>query len=128
MADVFLHWSDDNLKVPIRVVGGQINSGLVSVDLVGNGYVNWGQTLEQNLIRLLEHFASNIAPPAPTIGQVWYDTGHNQFKVYTVHKNWGVIWEAAANFNDSFVWVNNDGDEITWVNNSKQQIFFGVYS
>lgn len=44
-----------------------------SLILTGKGVPNYGQIQQQNFIRLLENFASVIAPTNPTVGQLWYN-------------------------------------------------------
>lgn len=48
------------------------NSTSTSLTLTGKGVENYGEIQQENFIRLLENFASNVAPPNPTIGQLWF--------------------------------------------------------
>lgn len=50
--------------------------------LIGKNYISFGEIVNENFVRLLENFASNTSPPKPVIGQIWFDTGAQQAKVY----------------------------------------------
>jgi len=53
-----------------------------SLTLFGKSYSGWGELLQENLIKLLEHSASTSAPTAPLEGELWYDKTASQLKVY----------------------------------------------
>lgn len=64
----------DGTKARITIQPGQINTTDTSLNLPGKGRVDYGELYNENLIRMLEHFSSPVAPNAPTRGQVWYNT------------------------------------------------------
>jgi glycosylphosphatidylinositol transamidase (GPIT) subunit GPI8 len=72
-----------------QVADGTINSDL-SLTLVGRNYSGWGETVNENFVKLLENSAgSNEPAPAKLLtGQLWYDTGDSvagrlpQLKIY----------------------------------------------
>ena len=53
-----------------------------SLQLFGKSYSNFGEGLNENLVKLLENAASTSAPTAPLKGELWFDTTTNQLKVY----------------------------------------------
>ena len=53
-----------------------------SLQLFGKSYSNFGEGLNENLVKLLENAASTAAPAAPLKGELWFDTTTNQLKVY----------------------------------------------
>lgn len=53
-----------------------------SLTLFGKSYSNFGEALNENLVRLLENQASTSSPAAPMKGELWFDTTTNQVKVY----------------------------------------------
>lgn len=62
-----------------------------SLILPGHGLAEYAIRVNQDLVWLLEHFASKVAPSNPTIGQVWYD--------YVAHipKVWdGTSWSSVG--------------------------------
>lgn len=60
------------------------NDTTTSLTLAGPNYVGYGQQLNENLIYLLENFASNTAPGGENIqGQLWFNKGNQTLNVYT---------------------------------------------
>lgn len=55
-----------------------------TLDLPGRGTLNYGELLLQNTVRMTEHFSSGNPPVAPTVGQLWYDTGVKALKLRTL--------------------------------------------
>ena len=53
-----------------------------SLQLFGKSYSNFGEGLNENLVKLLENASSSSAPIAPLKGELWFDTSTNQLKVY----------------------------------------------
>ena len=68
-------------KTAIVVNDGTIDTS-TSIGLIGKNYTRFGETLNENMLHLLEHFANATAPSNPTEGQLWYDTANSQLKVY----------------------------------------------
>ncbi len=56
----------------------------LTTDLVflGRNYAGYGETQNENFLKLLENFANTSAPPRPIEGQLWYDTVKKQLTVY----------------------------------------------
>ena len=53
------------------------------ITLIGKNYPGYGETLNENFVRLLENFANTSAPTSPVAGQIWWDTTNSLLKVYT---------------------------------------------
>jgi microcystin-dependent protein len=55
-----------------------------SLDLPGPNFVGYGRILNENLVYLLENFASNTAPVSTNLqGQLWFDKFHQTLNVFT---------------------------------------------
>ena len=50
--------------------GGSVSS--TSLRLYGRGALEWGESVDENLVRLLENFAGATPPLNPTAGQMWF--------------------------------------------------------
>ena len=61
-----------------------------SLGLLGSGYVPYGQIMNTNLLRLLEHSASSMPLTNPVMGQLWFDISDKALKICTdpVNKTW----------------------------------------
>ena len=68
-------------SVVATITDGTINN-TTSLTLFGKSYSGFGELLNENLVKLLEHSNSTSAPSAPLQGELWYDASTNQLKVY----------------------------------------------
>ncbi len=71
----------DPSKAPITVPVGTVNTTATPLNLTGKGAGNYAGLQQENLLHILENFASSTAPAAPTIGQLWYDSSSLTLKV-----------------------------------------------
>lgn len=71
-----------NGKLLATLADGTIDITKTSLSLFGKGYAGFGQRLNENLVYLLENFANTTQPTNQLTGQLWFDTLHNQLKVY----------------------------------------------
>lgn len=84
MTDYVINWSDDNLKPPFKLIGGTVDTTTTSLGLCARGTINWGERLQENLIHLLENFASigGNSPDNPTVGQLWFNDDTKYLNLY----------------------------------------------
>jgi len=68
-------------KTAIVVNDGTIDTS-TSIGLIGKNYTRFGETLNENMLHLLENFANATAPTNPTEGQLWYDSAESQMKFF----------------------------------------------
>lgn len=78
------------------VADGTVNSSATSLTLVGKNYAGYGVFLNENYVKLLEHFANSTAPTAPLTGQLWYDSANTVLKVYN-----GTAWKPLSTSNST---------------------------
>lgn len=71
----------DGTKESISVVNASVETS-TNLGFTGRGYKNYGEVQAENLLHLLENFASGSAPSKPVEGQLWYDSGSNQLKYF----------------------------------------------
>ena len=67
----------NNVKYPITATSP--SSTLV---FVGRGVADYGETIQQNLLYMLEHFASATPPIKPIQGQLWYNNSSHILNIY----------------------------------------------
>ncbi len=65
------------------VVDGTVDVTSSDIGIVGRRFSNYGEIVNENLIKMLESFANTTAPNNPLEGQVWYDKLEGRLKVYT---------------------------------------------
>lgn len=72
---------DDGGKSSINISPTDIDKS-TSITLPGQGRVNYGEFFDTNILQMMEHFAKNTPPYAPTTGQVWYRTSDKALRYY----------------------------------------------
>jgi hypothetical protein len=53
-----------------------------SLQFPGRGYLNYGEPINQNVLWVMQNFANPTAPLNPVVGQAWFNTVGNQFKIW----------------------------------------------
>ena len=72
------------------VADGAIDT-TTTIKFPGRGYLNYGESVNENMLWLMQNFSSASAPPTPVTGQAWYDTMNDLLKIWT-----GSAWIAAG--------------------------------
>ena len=75
-----------NNEVFTTLTDGAQNT-VTGLTFIGRNFTNYGEVQNENFLRLLENFASNLPPGesigfAPIPGQLWYDTANKRLRVY----------------------------------------------
>jgi hypothetical protein len=83
--------SNDAFDIPQKT----LNSTNSSLSIAGKWYSDWGQSYATNFVRLIQNFAGDTQPPAPRIGQLWYDTTAGELKLWD-GAGWGPPVEIAS--------------------------------
>lgn len=101
------------------VPDGQIDQSSTDLTLIGKNYSGFGEIYNENLIKLLENFASADTPTHPIRGQVWFDTSENRVKVYNGNE---FIPVSSATIAGSQPLTLGAGD--LWFNSIEKQLYF----
>jgi hypothetical protein len=98
---------------------GTADSTSTNLTLPGPNYIGYGQQLNENLVYLLENFASDTAPIGHNLlGQLWFDTQHQSLNVFT---NQGYTPVSGAVISKSQPTSPKNGE--FWLNTSTNQLF-----
>ena len=109
--------SDGSLT--INIPDGQFDN-TTSLTLAGPNAVGYGQFLDQNLIQLLENFASNTSPSGENVqGQLWFNKSSQALNVFTTQ---GYLPVSGIIISTSQPINANPGN--TWYDPSRNQYFF----
>ena len=114
-------FTDEANKGNVTVEDNSINTE-TSMKLPGRLTTDYGQSVNENFLHLLENFA-NASPPAnPVEGQLWYDTTQDvdQLKIYD-----GTNWVAAGGLKKGPFEpdISNSVAGDLWVNTSTSQLY-----
>jgi len=98
----------------ITVTDGTINTSSTSIALPGRNYAGYGGPVDQNMVSMLEHFASSTAGPInPIKGQVWFDTTPGLLKYNTGSvgsPNWVTLAAIGSNVGFNTITVTGNVD------------------
>jgi len=67
----------------LTTVQDNSTSSVAGLTLIGRSRSNYGESLNENLIKLAENFANGSAPADGLVGQLWWDTGEDRLNVRT---------------------------------------------
>ena len=104
-----------------------------SLQLFGKSFSGFGEGLNENLVKLLENGASTSAPTSPLKGELWFDTGTGQIKVYdgsAFKPTGGAKSQATAPTSASAgdLWTDSDDDQLYVYTGSAFQLIGPVYT
>jgi hypothetical protein len=118
-----------NGRVFVTIPDGSIDQS-TALTFLGKNYAGYGQVIGQNFLYLLENFASTAEPKNPIQGQLWYDAGNLQLKIYD-----GSAFDpinltqlssiAPATGNNGDFWLNTTNNTLNIWNNSSWQAVSG---
>jgi len=100
---------------------GEVDENTTSVALIGRNTNAYGEYYNENLVAMLENFATNgVAPNAPLVGQLWYDTSDGRLKIYTPLEIFSPV--GIATVSPSQPTSPNAGD--LWIDSTNNQLNF----
>ena len=109
-----------NGNILTTVPDTQLVSSYAGLTLIGNQYPGYGTILNNDLVHIVENFASAIAPMNPLYGQIWYDSIGEAINFWN-----GSAWKSISVITTSSTepLYPRDGDE--WFNGSELFIWNG---
>lgn len=99
-------------------IGEGLTDESSSLILVGKNVSNFGVAQNQNFLRLLENFASDIEPPNKMRGQAWYDTNSRTLKFYN-----GGDWVSLGSMQVSETQPDTAHDGYFWFNPTSKKLY-----
>ena len=91
-----------------------------SLALIGKNVDSYGQYYNNNLVGLLENFASVNEPRSPLVGQLWYNKTDGRMYAYGVDGIFNPV--AGAQVSSTKPTLYNQGD--LWIDTTNQQLWF----
>jgi len=112
---------------------GTFDTNTTSLTLVGKNVTSFGEAYNENLVKLLENFASSSAPESALKGQLWYDTGSGRLNVYD-----GSDFRAAGgpivgnreptNLVAGDLWINNETNQLWFYDGTDLTLAGPIYN
>ena len=111
-----IYKSDGTLLTTIT--DGSLDTSTTTLNLPGPNYVGYGLHLDENLVFLLENFASNTVPSGASLqGQLWFNKSDQSLQVFT---DQGYVSVSGIKIQGSHPAVAKIGDQ--WFNTSTNQL------
>jgi microcystin-dependent protein len=114
-----IQYTDSAEKDPIVIEDGTINTD-TSIKLPGRNSTGYGAAIAEDLLHLLENFASPTEPTNAVEGQLWYNNSSNQLLI-----NDGTVWVSASGLKKSATEPDSTqaltGD--LWADTDNQQLY-----
>lgn len=101
------------------VADGQIDTISSDLTLIGKNYSGFGESINENFIKLLENFSNTAQPENPIRGQIWFDVNELKLKVYNGN---GFVPVSSATISNTQPTNLGVGD--LWFNDVDKQLFF----
>lgn len=91
-----------------------------SLTLIGKNYESYGQYYNNNLVRMLENFASSNEPRSPLTGQLWFNKIDGRVYVYGNDKIFTPITGAIVSASQPTLFKKGD----FWIDSANNQLYF----
>ena len=101
------------------VADGQIDDLSTDITLIGKNYSGFGESINENFIKILENFSSTAQPTSPIRGQIWFDVSELKLKVYN-----GTGFVPVSSATISSQQPTNLGVGDLWFNDVDKQLYF----
>lgn len=106
-------------SVVATVADGQIDQLSTDLTLIGKNFSGFGESINENFVKLLENFASTSQPTRPIRGQLWFDVSEFKLKVYSGLEFLPVSSATISNTQPTSLGI---GD--LWFNDIDEQLYF----
>lgn len=107
--------------VLLTLPDGQIDQQATSVTLIGKNFSSYGQYYNDNLISMLQNFASDgVEPRRPIVGQIWYNRSNDRLYVFSNEEIFKPV--SGAKVSPSEPVAPNIGD--LWIDSVNRQLYF----
>jgi|TARA_B100001094_G_scaffold328180_1_gene388015 hypothetical protein len=106
-------------SIVATVADGQIDNISTDITLIGKNYSGFGESLNENFIKILENFSSIAQPTQPVRGQIWYDASEAKLKVYS-----GTAFVPVSSATIAGTQPETLGVGDLWFNDSDKQLYF----
>ena len=101
------------------VSDGQIDDLTTNLTLIGKNYSGFGESLNENFVKLLENFAGAARPTRPIRGQIWFDVTELKLKVYN-----GTAFQPVSSATISATQPTSLTPGDLWFDDTNKQLYF----
>ena len=102
----------------VTLADGTIDTATTDLALFGKGYAGFGESLNENFVKLLENFNNTTAPANKLQGQLWFDQTNKRINVWTGDK-----WKPAGGPANSTTAPTNAVQGDLWFDTTNNQLY-----
>lgn len=112
-----------NGTILTTLIDGSLDTDTTSISLIGRSYQGFGESVNENFVKILENFANTSPPPNPLPGQLWWDTSESRIKVYDgANQDWRAGGGPIVSPSEPDFKVVGD----TWIDTTNEQLKFFI--
>lgn len=100
----------------------KVDEKTTSLSLIGKNVPTYGEYFNNNLVALLQNFASVDEPRSPLLGQLWYDVASGRVKVYDLNQTFKPVTGTLIAENQPIELASGD----FWYNTTDEQLYFSI--
>lgn len=120
-------------SVLTTIADGAVDLSSTNIALIGRLYRNYGELVNENLVKMLENFANTSSPSTPIVGQLWYDKSNKKINVYrdTGFVGLGVVTNSNAEPNNpqlGDLWYDTADAQLKLWTGSKWEVMAPQYT
>ena len=71
----------DGSELVSSLADGTTNTSATSITLIGKNTTGYGESINENFVKILENFSRSAAPSSGIEGQLWWDSGNKRLMV-----------------------------------------------
>jgi hypothetical protein len=106
----------------LTLADSKVDEKTTSLALIGKNVPTYGEYYNNNLIALLQNFASVDEPRSPLLGQMWYDVASGRVKVYDLNDTFRPITGILVGETQPIELASAD----FWYDTVNEQLFFSI--
>lgn len=117
----YIFTKSDNVTT-VTINDGSIDDTKFTIKILGRNASNYGTAMAENLVHIVENFASTTVPALPTLGQIWFQkaaAGDGKIRVYDPIngnpndlENWRILFSSGDTIDVASI-PNLDASKIT---------------
>mgnify|MGYP000259081054 FL=1 len=116
----------------VNLADGQIDVATTDITLIGKNYTGFGESINENFVKMLENFANVSSPANPLAGQIWWDTSNSRIKVYT-GTDWTtgggpIVQPTQPTMVAGDMWINNDANQLYFFDGTDLELAGPIYN